>query len=553
MPSTPIQEWELQEKIGKLLPSQRLFIFHAARFSALAGGTGSGKTRAAIIKALMLSSIFPGNAGIIGRFHGTTMSDSVIPLFFEVCPPSWIKTHTGGMQTGANVTLRNGSMVMFRHIHDPKAGLSAKTRRMGANLGWFFIDQLEELDAAHWNAMITRLRRPLKLRSDIAARLASKGIDPESVNKHYGFGALNPNGHDWIYHTFFPGFRKWDMGGTLGGKYYQLVVPNPDTVGIAVNSEENRKSKGGFVDDEYFDSMLEAYTPELRDRYIWCSFDDFSGKIYKDYQAGIDNEQFASVHNVEPFSIPSHWELIVGIDVGGAVPWAVSPCYVDEYGSVVVAQGFHGKINSVSELAAWIKGNLPWNQRRTRFVIDPENKLAATELAEYGIYALPAVKGQGSVVSGIARVQGYMKVRKGWALPSWYTDTQPRDVVGKFAREGSPRIFVFKTNREWRSEHDGYRWDENKRNEPKKQDDHACDATRYALQLCPEPSKLVRPETGYGEMRGYDPGAARYWEAFDKRVKELELRGKGWKACSEANSEEAEGSGVMVGGGYEWE
>src|SRR5581483_1587809 len=157
-----IEQFEVDERLGELLPSQKEFIFSPARFSAIAGGFGSGKTRAGVLKGLLLSAMYPGNVGMIARYHGTDLEDTTIPVFFEVCPPSWIRRYNKKTNT---VILRNNSVIYFRHIHDAQGAKKAqaqsssafgpKTRRLGANLGWFFIDQMEEIEIEHWNAMIS--------------------------------------------------------------------------------------------------------------------------------------------------------------------------------------------------------------------------------------------------------------------------------------------------------------------------------------------------------------------------------------------------------------
>lgn len=525
---------ELDSRLGELLPSQYEFVFSPARFSAIAGGFASGKTRAGVTKGLLLSAKYPGNVGMIARYHGTDLEDSTIPVFFEVCPPSWIRRYNKKTQT---VVLKNGSRVMFRHIHDAsstkKASTSAfgpKTRRLGANLGWFFIDQMEEIDIEHWLAMISRLRLPI-------------------APMKYGFGALNPNGHDWIWKSFFTGLRPWkrDEQGKVN-EYFQAMNPQPNMLGVVVNSEENRESLGGFVEDAYFDSLLNSYPPEWIERYIYSSFDDFSGKIYKEFRSGLvqigmsqkweEVEELSSVHNVDPFPIPTHWELIVSIDVGGAGKWAITPVYVDEVGNLIVTQGYHKKANNVAEIATWIKTHLPWNQSRTRFIIDWENRVAMLELGEYGIHTIPANK---SVMPGILRVGGYIHVQKGVRLPDWYAETQPEHKVKKFVKAGSPRIFFFKSDSTVRSEHDTYIWDQNKVNEPYKTNAmrwDSCDAVRYAVMTRPEPSTLQPTDEKYAKMAKLDPLTYREWVKFDQRVQARMYRNAGGGSLKEADMDE---------------
>lgn len=545
-----IQSFEIEERMGELLGSQRTFIFAPERFSAIAGGYGSGKTRAGILKGLVLSAHFPGNVGMILRYHGSDLEDSVIPLFFEVCPPSWIRSYNKKSNT---VVLRNNSIIMFRHLHDAKAAtktntsaVNMKTRRVGANLGWFMIDQMEEAEESQWLAMISRLRLP-------------------RAKKKFGFATLNPNGHDWIWKSFFPTFRPWKRN--LQGKiveFFQVIRPQADVLGVAVNSEENRESNGGFVEDSYYDSLLDNYSQEYVDRYIYCSFDDFTGKIFKEYRGGLvqkgksdqylEDDTFMSIHNIDPFQPAKDWECIVSIDVGGESPWAVEVHYIDYAGNVIVADGFHRSTVKIHEVASWIKTYTPWNENRTRFVIDPENKVAALELSEHGIHANPALKGAGSVMAGILRVAGYMHVSKTHALPEWYEKTQPSHRFERFKGVGSPRLFVFRTNTTWRVEHDTAVWDPNKPNNMLKTHDRrfdSVDSSRYAISLRPEASEMQKDEDKLAWIAKKDPLSYREWSKFDKRVAERMYRLKGGGALREADMEEAP-EGVLTEGKNEF-
>ena len=444
--NAPINTHELKAKTGQLLPSQREYVFSPERFSMLAGGFASGKTHAMILKGLVLSAVIPGNVGMVLRYHYTDLEESTMRTFFDICPPSWIKAFNKKART---VLLRNGSLIFFRHLHDAKA--LTKTRRLGANLGWFAIDQAEEIQLEHWQAMMSRLRLP-------------------RAPKKFGFGTMNPAGHDWLWETFFSQFKPWPRDKEkkalpIDGKYYQ-AFRGPDTLGIAVNSEENRESAGGFIEDSYFDSNLKQWGREWVERYVYCSFDDFTGKIYREFEGGLRNEDYRSVHIVDPFPIPKHWPLTVGIDVGGDSPWAVVPEYTDDAGNQIIVRGFSKRTGRTGEVAQWIKNNLPWNESRTQYVMDWENKVAMVELGQdHGIHAQIARK---EVIPGILQTNAYFHVQKHRALPEWYQDTQPNARYQKFRNAGSPRTFVFNTFTEFIQEHDAYKWDPNKADKPLK-------------------------------------------------------------------------------------
>jgi hypothetical protein len=520
--SVKLHPYELEEKISRLNGSQEAFIWTPEKFAVIAGGFASGKTTAGVLKGLILSAIYPGNQGIIGRYRGTDLEDSTKPVFFDICPTSWIPKR-GGYNKGNNtVTLINGSKIYFRHIHDPNAR-TAKTRRVGANLGWFFLDQLEEMERDHWNAMIGRLRN-------------------RNAKKKFGFAALNPNGRDWIQQTFFPNTAPF-----AEGEYFRTQKKG-ELLGIMVNSEENRVSNGGFVDDDYFDSLLTQYSPEWVARYIHCSFDDFAGKIYKGYTLD-------SVHNIDPFPIPSHWDLVVGIDVGGDSPWAVVPNYIDDWGNTVVTEGYTGGGVNVRTIVDWIKTNLPWNSPRTTFIIDPENKVAMIELAEHGIHCRPAKK---ATLPSILRSGGYFHVNPMHDLPIWYFETQTPEAIARFNKKGSPRTFVFKTNRVYREEHDSYVWSPTKRNEPHKTHEKrfdTCDADRYVKFSRPEASRLpANAAAKYERLWKADSLSAKEAIALDKK-RDARSQAKHGTLVREATMEETEfferskGKGSF---GYEW-
>lgn len=525
--TTAIRTIDLEERIGKLLPSQRAFLFAPERFSMCSGGFASGKSYALCLKGLILSAAIPGNAGYFLCYRGTDVEKRLMPLFFdEVCPRSWIKSYYKKNRT---VVLRNNSVISFEHLHDAGTGSGAKTRRLGANLGWFGLDQAEETQPEHWDAMVSRLRLP-------------------RAPKKFGFGTMNPAGQDWLYERFFLGFRPWpkDVDGKvlpLNGKFYQ-EIRRRDTLGIAVNSEENRISNGGFVEDAFYDSLLNTYGEAWVARFVHCSFNNFKGKLFPDYEAGLVDAATASVHNIDPFPIPRHWELINGIDPGGDSPWAVVPNYADEHGNLIVAPGFDRRTGRVLDVANWMKNNLPWNESRTTNVIDWENKVVMTELADHGIHCQVANK---EVNPGLLRMEGYFHVQRNRSLPQWYQDTQPLETFHRFRPFGSPRIFVFKSAIQWRKEHDTAKWDPDKPDQMWKSNTarfDQVDAERYVIMHRPEPSRIALDNSKYETMERADPMAAREWKAFDKRLSQIQDRMRGGKKGLLQSVEEEEDGGL---------
>src|SRR5579872_571452 len=462
----------------------------------------SGKTHAVLTKGLILSAIFPGNVGAFLCYRGSDAEKRLwTPFLEDVCPPRWIKKVNKNKRI---IVLRNNSVISFEHIKDSSGGAGTGTRRIGANWGWFGVSQTEEITKEQWDALISRLRLP-------------------RAPKKFGFGDMNPAGHDWLWERFFRGVQPWPRDAEknvlpIDGKYYQPVKSGDNILGISVNSLENRVSNSGFVEDAFFDSLLETYGEAWVNRFVYGSFDDFKGRLFNDFQGGLTDFNDASVHVVEDFPIPKHWQLTVPIDVGGDSPWAVVPVYVDEQGNLIVTNGFHNRTGRISEVANWVKRNTPYNETRTRFIIDPENPVATVELSEHGIYASPAQK---AIMAGLLRLEGYLHVQKHLNLPHWYEETQPQNRTFKFRGKGSPKMFVMKSAMVVRRELDGAKWHPDKPDQMYKSSTarfDAVEALRYCAMEHPEPSKISGIEDAkFIEMAKKDPATAAEWREYSKR------------------------------------
>lgn len=141
------------------------FINSPARFPAMVASWGTGKTLCGILKAMKLSEMYPDNLGVIFRKEYTDLRDSTIKDF---------ESYTGlKVSSQRDVVLPNGSTIMFRHLEE-------LNNLQNINLGWFLIEQGEELDSDD-NFMLLRgrLRRP--------------GV------QHAGIIIANTKGHNWIY------------------------------------------------------------------------------------------------------------------------------------------------------------------------------------------------------------------------------------------------------------------------------------------------------------------------------------------------------------------
>jgi len=115
-------------------------------YSGYIGGFGSGKTHILIIQALRLASI--PSRGLIGAPTYRMLEDTTQWKFFELTPPSWIKSFS---KRRNSVTLVNGSEILFRSMERPG-------RLAGLELDWFGIDEAGEVKLETFRMLQGRMK-----------------------------------------------------------------------------------------------------------------------------------------------------------------------------------------------------------------------------------------------------------------------------------------------------------------------------------------------------------------------------------------------------------
>ena len=134
----------------KAKPYQERFIFSKSRFPAMGAGWATGKTLCAIDRAQIYSKGIPDNLGCIFRKTARSLNDSTLQDF---------QKYTGlKVDSDRNYKYGNGSIIMFRHLDELQS-----INQQNINLGWFYIEQAEELesDKEFW-MLFGRLRRAVK-------------------------------------------------------------------------------------------------------------------------------------------------------------------------------------------------------------------------------------------------------------------------------------------------------------------------------------------------------------------------------------------------------
>lgn len=423
-----------------LLPKQDAFVFSKAKFCAFFGGFGNGKTVAGCVKAMNLSLSYPGNFGLIGRLTYPELKATTRRTFFELfgCNEETISSHPlveRFSRAENHLRFKNGSEIIFRPLESPSDLLSL-------NLGWFYVDQAEEISEEVFMTLQARLRL-------------------DRVPQRTGFITGNPEGHNWIWRRF-------------------VKSRDPDYHMVEATSLENP-----YLPPDYVPTLLKSYPETWIRRYVYGSWDVFEGQIYGDFDP--------KAHVVNPFSIPAGWPRYRSIDHGRTNPTCCLWLALDQDGNVFVYREYYvvGKI--VSEHARAIR-ELSAGESYIYTVIDPscaaqqavKHGSIIDEYMEHGIDVVPA---RNDLRAGINRVAEYLRV-------------DPDRIHPLTERRGSPRLFIFNTCENLIREFPRYRWrrlrtaEQGARNlpeEPLGVDDHALDALRYFLMSRPIPADAPAP------------------------------------------------------------
>lgn len=414
------------------------FVTSTAKFSCFAGGFGSGKTTACCLKSLMLSVNTPNNRGLIGRNTYIELRNTTRRSFFEICPSQYYDPAYGGLwkQSENLLRLANGSEILFMHLDTV-----SEKELLSLNLGWFFIDQAEEIGERVFQILQSRLRL-------------------NTVPNRYGFIACNPEPGNWIYHKF----RKPVEEGTVDPNYFLIDSTTDDNP---------------YLPADYKDTLLESYPEAMAKRYVFGRWDAFEGAIYPEFNRNINV--------VPPFTPPKGWEYLVALDHGMVNPTAALLCGIDFDGNIYVVDEYYSpgvvsqhskeilKMTSGYDISFWLidpstqaknreKDGMPWS------VIE--------EYEDQGLFFTPA---NNEKLAGINRVREFMRL-------------DPKRLNPQTGRLGSPRLFIFQNCVNLIEEFPSYQWkqqrslsDRNAKEVPVDFKDHALDALRYMIMSRFEP------------------------------------------------------------------
>jgi len=445
------------------LPKQEEFHGMRKKFRFFVGGWGNGKTSAGVVEALMLAIEHPGSTGLICRKTRPELKATTQHHFFnggggdrvgdyEGCPKELIRTFN---KTEGKLELINGSVIHFWPLDEPQ-------KLSNMNLGWFLVDQAEEVP----EEMFIMLRGRLRQRN--APRC--------------GLILANPEGHNWIWMYCV-----------------QRPVDFPEMGMVHAKTKDNPMLPKDYI--ESLEKMPKAWV----ERFMEGSFDVFSGQIWPEFDV--------DVHTIKPFEIPMEWEVIEGIDHGRRNPTAVLWAALDDKGNCFIVDEHYEAGQLVAYHAKKILQNRVHFKLPTYTVIDAsaaqkDPNTGRSVIDEYWDHGIPTIPSDRHVAARINRIAEWFML----------DPEHPHPVTGEFRKEGWPRLYIFKNCVELIEHIQQYQWkkkpptqEADAKEEPLAKDDHDVDCLGYILMTRPNPTTIPEPE----KMK---TPAEIYWERHRERM-----------------------------------
>lgn len=297
---TPVWDWTI-------LSQQEAFLTSASLYQVLSGGFGTGKT-SVLCGKVILNLLIPGNLGYLGRMDGKALRQTTMQVLEEMLAPYDCVGAKNDQQGFLRMKPEYGGSKLvygdFKDLGDLK----------NHPLGFFAIDQMEEVTEEVWLYLCGRLRRRLPklhegqrqylvmgqceardggrhwaLATDQECRLCGKrlcGFNEKKqtlahprpwdlvIYRRAGYGVCNPEGPShWIY-QYFAG-----LPGTEG----RVSEGKAEHQGLTATIYDAQMA--GFVDDAYVEGLARGYAsvPVLRDRFLLGLWVEAEGLVYPSF------------------------------------------------------------------------------------------------------------------------------------------------------------------------------------------------------------------------------------------------------------------------------
>lgn len=475
-----------------------------AKIQIMSGGFGNGKTTAAVMKGLKLANYYPGSTGLIARGTYPKLNDTIRKETLKWCPSHWVKRRP--TQDDNTLHLNNQSIIQFRYIQQKgKAREDGETTSnlLSASYDWIVVDQIEDPEIVHKDFL------------DLAGRL--RGDATYNPPKGDPVDESMPlSGPRWLIATANPSqgwfFREvvnpYFMYRDRGAKTEKLIVDEQTGECLVDLFEGSTYTNKANLKEDYI-RMLEAmYKGQMRKRFLLGEWAAFEGLVHSDYNMAVHllTRQQVMDHIANCFERHVKLQVIEGYDWGQVSPTCYLFAIVDDYGRVIVVDGFYipefpydrhpEKIAEIRD--KWRFSNDHPIRVREPIIADPAifrrqvvrtdsgprktGESIANLLREMHLELRP---GSNDIQTGIAKVNTYLA---GHAKV-------PHLITGEFP---GPLLYFVDDLEFIQEEIGSYYWKKNTQgvriDEPIDSNDHSMNVLKYMLSKRPEVSKIVLPK-----------------------------------------------------------
>ena len=378
---------------------------YSKRYNVYYGGAASGKSHF-VAQKLTYKLLTHRRKLLVIRKVGRTLKDSVFQLFTDILTQWKLMSYCTINRSTLSISLPNGSIILFKGLDDGEKIKSI------TGITDIWCEEATELAYDEYTQLDLRLR----------ARTGNLQM----------YCTFNPvSKANWVYNHWFVGQQP------------------PNTFVLHTTYRDNK-----FLPQQYIDALqaMEKTNPTYYRIYALGQFCSLDKLIYPNWRQSLPNETPSGT-------------LIVGLDFGYVNdPSALIVAYADvESKKIFVVDEVYktGMLND--EIAKLIKYK---NLQKEIIIADSAEQKSIEEIKRLGISRIrPAVKGQGSILQGIQRLQQFEII----------VSPQCQNTI------------VELQNYSWQKDKSSGEYT----NQPIDTFNHALDALRYAIQAVDKPNKLL--------------------------------------------------------------
>jgi hypothetical protein len=507
--------------LGKPPTSQQQALINAGEKEQLYGGAKrGGKTVGGAIKAILLSTVFPGNKGYILRQDLTDLKESTLETFLRICPPELILDHNHTEKRIMIKTAGVPSKIIYSGLSDQTEEESSK----GKEAGWIWIDEPSE----------TKQNTYLMYLSQLCWELPPCGCPAMGRDKRCSIHHRNGD-----FPPFMAILTTNPEAGWVEDRFQPLIERASDTCKVVSNGKQvfirSLPRDNPYLPPGWEESLRDGSTPEIWvKKYLDGEWGSVEGQVFK----SID-DKYHFIHEKDiPNDFLSHLSLIGCLDHASTGVTCFVVVGIDPDANMFILGSYYstdeGKERRISEHSNSIHrlcdywamkckhmdGNYPGKNLGQwpcldyfdYVLIDPstqsktqmQNNLLCSIQDIYWREGLPTLAAHNAIDPGVDMLQEYFHIKPTHIHP--ITNNRP-----------SPSIFIIpENNRSGIKELRGWKKVKNDKNEVKYVGaDHWIDDVRYIAMSRPEPPRFTRKDLL--AMDTHAQKAVKAMASFDKK------------------------------------